>query len=220
MMAPTRQNLICQGKSVMEVILNSSLVINNGLDIREPTVEFFQRQTVKRFILFLDQGLKMRENGQQLWQIFRSGWEQFAILLDKNTTRFSIRFQNPENNMNKNITDITWEEKHQSIWENAIFPELIPDFPASIDFTPFQLIRENIGLMENLYYPEIVLVAGSDDTETNVTVETEVTEWINKNKIPVHVLTFSSLNNSKLIKISEHGSLYSGDENSAATEMD
>ena len=70
--APTKQNLICEGKSAMEVIkMQKPAARGRPITLQPPRVTFVQEKRNKEgLIIILDNGPQMT---QEKWSIFRQG---------------------------------------------------------------------------------------------------------------------------------------------------
>ena len=190
--APTPQNLICDGRSVLEVIESSSGSPSTGsAPFTAPTITWTHLKPPS-FALLLDRGPGTRlhqDPATQLdrrWTAFRTGWSAFFEAWPDNE-RFSvflseeIKFRRPQ------PTNVTKDFEDDAYWRNELFNYYTSD-SANLSVTS-RLLELN-STLASLSYPPLILLSASDE-EPDVADLGTLMDIVETHQIPVFLFTFS-----------------------------
>ena len=193
--SPTPQNLICDGRSVLEVIESSTgSASSSSTSFTAPSITWssFKSPT---FALLMDQGPGTRlhqDPATQLdrrWTAFRTGWSAFfeAWPDDQNFSVFlseDIKFGRPE------PTNVTKQDfENDAYWRNELFNYFTPeDYSANMSVTS-RLLELN-STLANLSYPPLIVLSASDE-QPDVEELGILMDIIETQQIPVFLFTFS-----------------------------
>ena len=190
--APTPQNLICDGKSATEIILLSQHNQVSHLTKDELNLTFVQNQADKNgLILILDLSPAMEPH----WPVFRSAIQQLFLTLPN--SQFLSAIWNG-NYFHRSVND--------SYWKDYIFrPTFEFDTPLDIN-QAFVKVQENMG---HFVSPKIVILTASDFTQSAEELSTPL-KLIKEHLLSVDILTMSNANNSALMPLSVYGQVFAG----------
>ena len=190
--APTPQNLICDGKSATEIILLSQHNQVSHLTKDELNLTFVQNQADKNgLILILDLSPAMEPH----WPVFRSAIQQLFLTLPN--SQFLSAIWNG-NYFHRSVND--------SYWKDYIFrPTFEFDTPLDIN-QAFVKVQENMG---HFVSPKIVILTASDFTQSAEELSTPL-NLIKEHLLSVDILTMSNANNSALMPLSVYGQVFAG----------
>lgn len=110
-LSPTQQNLICGGKSAMEVI--KMQVGNSRQRLEPPEITFVQPNNNDGLVIILDNGPQMTAEN---WSVLRRGLEQMMLIMPKTRKLAAIIGQNY---YGPRVID---SGNNDRFWETVIFP--------------------------------------------------------------------------------------------------
>ena len=184
--SPTPQNLICDGRSVLEVIESSSGSPTSSTSFTPPSTKWTRFKSPS-FALLMDQGPGTRLH-QERWTAFRTGWSAFFEAWPDNQ-RFSvflseeIKFGRPE------PTNVTKDFENDAYWRNELF-NIHTSEAYSANMSVTSRLLELNSTLACLSYPPLIILSASDE-EPDAEDFGILMDIIETQQIPVFLFTFS-----------------------------
>ncbi|XP_059078811.1 calcium-activated chloride channel regulator 1-like [Tigriopus californicus] len=197
--APNLQNLLCDYKSVMEVIreeAESARSLSRNVQFQVVQANPLLAQGQGDLVIIFDNSVQMQGH----WTAVRIGLEQLFITMNPNTLVTMI--------INENVPLTQTRVGAGMInhfWSDRVFPETLPTSQSFELRTSFNTLKNQMSIL-GLWSPTIVVLTATpiDEAEDwNSTIT-----WVKENRLSVDVMTVPQVKTRKLVELTQFGNLY------------